>query len=279
MAINWYPGHMKKAHDAIEKALAQVDAVLEIRDARIPQSSRNEQLERLTARKPRIILLNKKDMAQAEETERWMAALRRDGQRAIAVEATRERPARLIYEAAAILLEDQRAKRERRAIINREIRLLVMGIPNVGKSTVINALVERRTAEVGDRPGITKHERWIKTEADLLLLDTPGILPTKLEEARAMRLAFTGAIRDDVLPEQDIGLELIRILMARVPEALAERYHLSGLSDPLEVMEEIARQIGALVKGGEADYTRTARRVIDDYRKMRFGRLTLEPAP
>lgn len=279
MSINWYPGHMKKAHDQIAQSLSQVDAVLEIRDARIPVSSRNEELDALTARKPRIIVLNKKDMADEQATEEWISSLRKDDQRAMAMEATKERPARRIYDVAAGLLSTQRAKRESRAMINREIRLLVMGIPNVGKSTLINAVAKKRTAEVGDRPGITKHERWIKTNANLLLLDTPGIMPTKLEEAQAFHLAFTGAIRDDVLPEQDVGFALIRLLMARASETLAERYQLREMTDPLLVMDEIGRKVGALVKGGEIDYTRTARRVIDDYRKLRFGRMTLEIAP
>ena len=275
MDINWYPGHMKKATDAVKRALPQVQLCLEIRDARIPRSSANQQLGALVAHKKRIIILNKKDLADRSETDQWIRALNREGQIAMALDATDEHPAERIYQAAAALLAEKRDARAQRKIINQEIRMMVFGIPNSGKSTVINAMAKRRTAKVGDRPGITTTEQWIRTDAQLLLLDTPGILPTKLEPEQALHLAFTGAIRDTILPQQDIGLELIRLLMQRDPDVFRRRYGIEA-TKPLEAMEQIGRSIGALLRGGEIEYTRTALRVVDDFRKLRYGAMTLE---
>lgn len=282
MSINWYPGHMKKATDEIREKLSLVDLCCEIRDARIPFSSANDALYRITAKKKHIILLNKKDMADAKETEKWIQALRQKGQTAMAINAAHERPAKALYDCAAALLSEQQNKRKEQLRINREIRLLVYGIPNSGKSTFINAMSGKRSAAVGDRPGFTKNQQWIKTDADLLLLDTPGILPKKLTERQTLHLAFTGAIRDDILPLQDIGYALLDLLMARAPEAVISRYSLSEEEverETIDTMEEIARYTGSLLRGGEVDYTRTAAILLDDFRKLRFGRITLEKAP
>lgn len=281
MSINWYPGHMKKATDEIRDKLSLVDLCCEIRDARIPFSSANEALYRITAKKKHIILLNKKDMADAKETEKWIQALRQKGQTAMAINAVHDRPAKALYDCAADLLAEEQNKRKEQLRINREIRLLVYGIPNSGKSTFINAMSGKRSAAVGDRPGFTKNQQWIKTDADLLLLDTPGILPKKLMERQALHLAFTGAIRDDILPLQDVGYALLDLLMKRAPEAVISRYSLLEESGrkTIDTMEEIARYTGSLLRGGEVDYTRTAAILLDDFRKLRFGKLTLEKAP
>lgn len=282
MSINWYPGHMKKATDEIREKLSLVDLCCEIRDARIPFSSANDALYRITAKKKHIILLNKRDMADAKETEKWIQALRQKGQTAMAINAAHERPAKALYDCAAALLAEEQSKRKEQSRINREIRLLVYGIPNSGKSTFINAMSGKRSAAVGDRPGFTKNQQWIKTDADLLLLDTPGILPKKLTERQAFHLAFTGAIRDDILPLQDIGYALLALLMERAPEAVISRYALSKEEygrKTIDTMEEIARYTGSLLRGGEVDYTRTAAILLDDFRKLRFGRITLETTP
>ncbi len=279
MGINWYPGHMKKATDEIRQKLRQIDLCCEIRDARIPFASANRELAALTKGKKRIIVLNKKDMADPKETERWVQALRGNGQTALAINASKERPAKRLYEEAISLLQEKQEKRLARSIINREVRMLVYGIPNSGKSTFINALSKKRSAAVGDRPGFTKQQQWIKTDADLLLVDTPGILPKKLGETQALHLAFTGAIRDDILPLQDVGYALLTLLLRCAPEAIVSRYALSDASaEPLAVMEAIAQHTGSLLKGGEVDYTRTAQIMIDDFRKLHFGALTLERA-
>lgn len=281
MSINWFPGHMKKATDEIQKKLSLVDLCCEIRDARIPLSSANAELLRLTAKKKRIVILNKKDMADPVETEKWIRVLRQKGQTAIAVNTLHERPAKELYSYAAALLSEEQNKRREQSRINREIRMMVYGIPNSGKSTFINAMSGRRSAAVGDRPGFTKSQQWIKTDADLLLLDTPGILPKKLMERQALYLAFTGAIRDDILPLQDIGYALLALLQKQAPEALASRYSLSQADcseETLAVMEAIARYTGSLLRGGETNYTRTAAILLDDFRKLRFGHLTLEKA-
>lgn len=282
MSINWYPGHMKKATDEIRQKLSLVDLCCEIRDARIPSSSANEALRLLTAKKKHIILLNKKDMADAKETEKWIQALQQKGQTALAINAVHERPAKALYDLAANLLAEEQKKRKEQSRINREIRLLVYGIPNSGKSTFINAMSGKRSAAVGDRPGFTKQQQWIKTDADLLLLDTPGILPKKLTERQSLFLACTGAIRDDILPLQDIGYWLLELLLTLAPKAVTDRYSLAeneGERETLGVMESIARYTGSLLRGGEIDYTRTAAILLDDFRKLRFGRITLESAP
>lgn len=277
MAINWFPGHMKKATDQIKQKWPLIDACVEITDARIPEASRNRELGTLLQGKPRIILLNKRDMAEPEETARWVAAHRKEGQIALSIDALHENPARPIKDAAQRLVQEKSDKRAAQSIVNREIRLLIFGIPNVGKSTLINRMIGRRSAAVGDRPGVTKTDQWLRTPEDLLLLDTPGILPTKLEETAALYLAWTGAIRDDILPMQDLGFELIRFLLVKNPEALLGRYHVeAGTKDPLQVMEAIGRYSGALLRGGEVDYTRTAKLILDAFRKLHFGRITLE---
>lgn len=278
MAINWFPGHMKKAGDEIRKKLKLVDICCEIRDARIPLSSANPHLDKIIKGKKRIIILNKKDMADPVESQKWIDKLRKNDSRALAVDSNREKPAKIIYKMAYDLLKEKMQKQEARGQINPEIRMLVCGIPNVGKSSIINAMALGRKAKVGDRPGITKTQQWIKTDSNLLLLDTPGILHQKLDEDQAYHLAFTGAIRDDVLPLQDVGFSLIKFMIKENSAALIERYKLQDISDPLEVMENIGRGAGALLPGGLVDYDRVGKLVCDDFRKMRLGRYSLEKA-
>lgn len=279
MNINWFPGHMRKALREIERRLPSIDLCCEILDARIPFSSSNPILEELTERKPRLVLLNKADMADPVATKGWISHFERQGQRALAICADRDPLGSRIRKEAEYLLQEKRARERQRGQLRQEIRMLCFGIPNSGKSTLINNLARRRSAKVGDRPGVTQAQQWIKADADLLLMDTPGILWPKFTEEQALHLAFTGAIRDEVLSEQDIGYALLETVRKFDPERLIKRYALPAEASTLEWMEKIARDAGCLFKGGHIDYDRVARRILDDYRKNRWGALSLEEAP
>lgn len=276
MNINWYPGHMKKAADGIREQLKLVDLCCEIVDARIPKSSANVMLEKLTSEKPRLIILSKQDMADPAETNRWIAFLTQKGQKAIAMNVLTDHKTKQIYEAARALVAENMEKRRQKEIMNEELRMLVFGVPNSGKSTFINNLAKRRSAKVGDRPGVTTQRQWIKTDERLVLLDTPGVLWPKLDETQALHLAYTGAIRDEVLELEEVGLSLIKDLMALDAAILERRYDVATEQPALEVMENIGRKTGALLRGGEIDYRRTAKTVLDDFRKARMGRISLE---
>lgn len=278
MNINWFPGHMKKAADAIRDKLKQVDLCCEVIDARIPFSSRNHMLEKLTDQKPRLIILNKRDMADEHETKRWIERLNGGAQRAIALNAQTDKTGDMIYQAAKRLTGDKWHKQEARGIINPEIRMMVFGIPNSGKSTFINNIANRKSAKVGNRPGITTQQQWIRTDVNLYLMDTPGILWHKFTDEQAMHLAYTGAIRDEVLELQEIGFSFIKQLQRVAPQALEARYGVDATDDTLSILEQIAKSIGAFHSGRGCDYHRTAQRILDDFRKVRIGRLTLEPA-
>lgn len=276
MAIQWFPGHMKKALDGVKKVLPLIDLCIEILDARIPASSSNALLEKITERKPRLLLLNKKDMADPRETEKWVQAYRAQGHQALAIDALDQGEANRILADCQALMKASEKNQRQADRFEHELRCLVFGIPNSGKSTVINLLAGRRSAKVGNRPGITTGQQWIKTKSSLVLMDTPGVLWHKFEGDQALHLAFTGAIRDEILPVQDIGYAFLRLLQSRNPDVIQDRYGISPQEDPVRIMEHIAQSIGALYKGGEADYDRVSRRILDDFRKLRLGRVSLE---
>lgn len=276
MKINWFPGHMKKATDTIREQLKLVDLTCEILDARIPRSSANEMLREVTKQKPRLSILNKVDMADEGMTRRWIEALRGENRRVIALDSLHERPVDRIVREASLLLKDELERRKEKGISKAEIRMMVFGIPNSGKSTFINNLAAKRSAKVGNRPGVTTQKQWIRTKSSLLLLDTPGVLWQRLSDEQGLHLAYTGAIRDEILELEDLGFSLIRDLLKSSPDAMKERYGLEDGIEPLAAMEEIARKSGAIRSGGEIDYRKAAQTVLDDFRKGRLGRITLE---
>ena len=275
MNINWFPGHMKKATDRIKIQFDQVDLSCEVLDARIPDSSRNRALEAITASKPRLIILNKADLADPDKTKAWMEALEKKDQSVLALNARDEDFSSLVEKRAKVLCRPILEKRREKGLQNREIRMMVFGIPNSGKSTFINKLSGRKSAKTGDRPGVTTANQWIKTPTDLLLLDTPGIMVKKMGPTQGLHLSWTGAIKEEVLNLQEIGYAFINFMVDHYGEVLADRYDLPAGLSGLEAMDRIGGKMGAIV-GGYTDYDRVSARLLDDFQKGKLGRISLE---
>lgn len=279
MNINWYPGHMKKTMDNIRSSLKLVDIVGEIIDSRIPISSKNPVIDDVLKDKPRIMILNKSDMADENETKKWLSYYRKKGYGAVVVDALHSKGFDKIYSVAKEMLADKFKKLEEKNLSSKTIRMMIVGIPNVGKSTFINSISKRKSAKIGDRPGVTKQVQWIKTKNDLELLDTPGVLWPKFEDERiGLHLAFTGAIKDEIMDIENLAFRFIDELNKRDVNILKNRYNLSedSYEDTLYLMDEIGRNRGAILKKNEIDYFKVANLVFDDFRKVKLGRITLE---
>ena len=279
MNINWYPGHMKKTMDNIRASLKLVDIVGEIIDSRIPISSKNPVIDDVLKDKPRIMILNKSDMADENETKKWLSYYRKKGYGAVVVDALHSKGLDKIYSVAKEMLADKFKKLEEKNLSSKTIRMMIVGIPNVGKSTFINSISKRKSAKIGDRPGVTKQVQWIKTKNDLELLDTPGVLWPKFEDERiGLHLAFTGAIKDEIMDIENLAFRFIDELNKRDVNILKNRYSLSedSYEDILYLMDEIGRNRGAILKKNEIDYFKVANLVFDDFRKVKLGRITLE---
>ncbi len=279
MNINWYPGHMKKTMDNIRSSLKLVDIVGEIIDSRIPISSKNPVIDDVLKDKPRIMILNKSDMADENETKKWLSYYRKKGYGAVVVDALHSKGLDKIYSVAKEMLTDKFKKLEEKNLSAKTIRMMIVGIPNVGKSTFINSISKRKSAKIGDRPGVTKQVQWIKTKNDLELLDTPGVLWPKFEDERiGLHLAFTGAIKDEIMDIENLAFRFIDELNKRDINILKNRYNLSedSYEDTLYLMDEIGRNRGAILKKNEIDYFKVANLVFDDFRKVKLGRITLE---
>lgn len=274
--INWYPGHMKKTRELIQDNLKAVDLTIELVDSRIPVSSRNPIIDELISGKPRIIVLAKSDLADADETSKWCNKLS-------GVEGVRTVMALNLQSGENIkkllkALEAEQAKRDETRSVKRPLRIMIVGVPNVGKSSLINRLTGKRSAQTGDRPGVTKGKQWLTLSNGMQLLDTPGILWPKFEDPDVgLNLAFCGSIKDDILGVQDLGFELIRVLGENYPELLMERYKLDEISEETIVnMDNIALKRGFIMQGRRIDYERTGRTVLDEFRGGKIGRITLE---
>ena len=279
MNINWYPGHMKKTMDNIRASLKLVDIVGEIIDSRIPISSKNPVIDDVLKDKPRIMILNKSDMADENDTKKWLSYYRKKGYGAVVVDALHSKGLDKIYSVAKEMLADKFKKLEEKNLSAKTIRMMIVGIPNVGKSTFINSISKRKSAKIGDRPGVTKQVQWIKTKNDLELLDTPGVLWPKFEDERiGLHLAFTGAIKDEIMDIENLAFRFIDELNKRDVNILKSRYNLSedSYEDTLYLMDEIGRNRGAILKKNEIDYFKVANLVLDDFRKVKLGRITLE---
>lgn len=278
MNIQWYPGHMTKTRRQIEADLKQVDGVCEIVDARIPLSSRNPDIDQLCADKPRIVILNRLDLADPAATKRWAEALGRRGFQAVATDCKTRRGLDAFRPAVQTALREK-LQRDAAKGMNRPCRLMVVGIPNVGKSTFINQISGRRGAKVENRPGVTRGKQWITVDSGLLLLDTPGILWPKFEDPQvALNLAYTGAVKDGVMDLEDLSCRLLSMLWQRYPQALTGRYGLQAEADApgYELLEQIGRRRGFLLARGEVHLERTAQVLLDEFRSGKLGRITLE---
>ncbi len=279
-SIQWFPGHMAKTRRRITEDLKLVDIVAEILDARIPKSSSNPVLRDIIQSKPRIVLLNKSDMADPSVTARWISSYAGGGIKAIPIECKTGKGIPAFYNGVREVLQDRIAAWEQKGMKGRPIRIMVVGIPNVGKSSFINRLVKTGgKAEVQDKPGVTRQNHWFTVGKGFELLDTPGVLWPKFEDPKVgEHLAFTGAVKDDILDKEGLAGKLLELLMGLYPSAVNNRYKLElepGLPG-YEILERIGRRRGMLISGGEIDLDRAANIVLDEYRGGLLGRITLE---
>ncbi|TAH72202.1 MAG: ribosome biogenesis GTPase YlqF [Anaerolineaceae bacterium] len=284
MNVQWYPGHMAKAKRMMQENMKLVDVVIELVDARIPLSSKNPDIDSLTAgNKSRVLLLNKFDMADSKYNEIWKRYFEEKGYHTALINSRNGQGVKqikdIVYKACEAKIERDR----RRGIINRPVRAMVVGIPNVGKSTFINSFVGKASTRTGNKPGVTKGKQWIRLSNKIELLDTPGILWPKFEDPTAgMRLAFIGSINDDIIQMTELSLELILFLNKYYPNAIKERYDIElpnkmeEIKDCVTTLEQIALRRSCLMKGGEPDIDRAAGILLDDFRSVRLGNITLE---
>ena len=287
MNIQWYPGHMTKTRRQIEDDLKHVDIVVEIIDARIPISSRNPDIDSICAGKPRLIVLNRADQADPAWNKRWAAYFRGQGH---AVLETDAKSGTGINQFSAIIqnvLKEQIAKWREKGQVGRPVRAMVVGVPNVGKSTFINKVARKKSAKAGDRPGVTRGKQWVNVDQSLDLLDTPGILWPKFEDERTgMNLAFTGAVKDDIMDVETLGCHMMTLMSEHYSDALKAGYKLSSIPQREDeendiaygyrLLETCAQKRGMRISGGEFDTERMARVLLDEYRAGKLGRFTLE---
>ncbi|MBQ2057871.1 MAG: ribosome biogenesis GTPase YlqF [Oscillospiraceae bacterium] len=278
MNVQWFPGHMAKARRMIKENSAMVDAVCEVVDARIPRSSRNPEVGELVGGKPRMLILNRADQADPALTDRWAENFKAQGLYVIKTDAKSGKGTNAFQNAVRGLLKDKIEYYRERGQTGRLLRIMILGIPNVGKSSFINRVAGRRAAEASDRPGVTRGKQWINIGGGIEMLDTPGLLWPKFEDKEVgEHLAFTGAVKDDILDVETLGARLMRLLASEYPEALAGRYKIeTDTEDGFELLNRAAKKRGFIVSGGETDLERMSRVVLDEFRAGKLGRLTLE---
>lgn len=284
MTIQWFPGHMAKARRQITEKLKLIDVVIELLDARIPLSSRNPMIDEILGDKPRLVLLNKYDLSDPAITDRWVDFFKTKEIQALPIDSTSGQQVQQIIPRCKELLTEKLQRERDKGMRPRAVRSLIVGIPNVGKSTLINRLAGRRAAATGDQPGVTKAQQWIKTGGELELLDTPGVLWPKFEDPNVgMRLAITGAIKDTLLHVEDIAFEAVRYLMKHYSNNIQERYQLDELPTQIEdadevvaLMEQIGRKRGCLRSGGRVDLEKASNVILRDLRSGQLGRISLE---
>lgn len=275
--IQWFPGHMTKTRRLIEADLKMVDAVVEVIDARIPQSSRNPILDELVGNKPRIMLMNKCDVADEKATSEWSAYFYGQGMGVIVCDCRSGKGINKFLPAVKKQLSDVIERRKARGMIGKALRVMVVGIPNVGKSSFINRMANSRKTRVGDRPGVTRGKQWVSIDNDVELLDMPGILWPKFDDKDvAQKLAFTGAVKDEVVDIPMLARALGELLLRDYPELVKARYKITGEGD---ILAEIAKNRGMLVSGGEFDIERAAAALLDEFRGGKIGRITLDRVP
>ena len=282
--VQWFPGHMAKTRRLMQANLRLVDLVVELTEARIPQSSRNPEIDRLLGQKPRMLLLNKSDSADEEETARWLRWYQSRGIPAMAADCRTGKGLGQFLPMVRSVLKEKIAQWEQKGMAGRPIRLMIVGIPNVGKSSLINRLAGSKRAKVEDRPGVTRGKQWVTLAGGVELLDMPGVLWPKFEDPEAgERLAFVGSVKDDVIDVEHLAVRLLEVLAPREGEKIAARYRLSpeavAESEPFDLLELIGRKRGMLLPGGHVNTERAAITVVDEFRGGQWGRITLEPCP
>jgi len=279
MTIQWFPGHMAKARRQVTEKLKLVDIIFELVDARIPYSSRNPMIDEIIQHKPRLVLLNKADMADPRITKDWIQFFDKKGIKALAINSQAGVGMKEIVSASELILKEKFDRMKAKGVVRpRAIRAMIVGIPNAGKSTLINRLAKKNIAKTGNTPGVTKAQQWIKVGKELELLDTPGILWPKFEDQEVgSKLALTGAIKDTILNLQDICIYALRFLEREYPERLKERFQLQYIpEDIVDFFDQIGNRRGCLMGGGEVDYDKVAELVIREFRSELFGPITLE---
>ena len=280
MNIQWYPGHMTKTRRMIEADVKLVDAVCEILDARIPMASRNPDIDAICGNKPRMIILNRIDMADPAMTKRWAEHFRAKGYSVLQTDCKTKKGISGFVPAVRELLAEKLARYAEKGQVGRPLKLMIVGIPNVGKSTFINQVAGRKGAKAENRPGVTRGKQWITVDQGLLLLDTPGILWPKFEDPEVgLHLAYTGAVKDDILDAEELAVRLMELLWARYPQALEDRYKLEALPENpggYALLEAAGRKRGFLLARGEIDTERMARVLLEEFRSCKLGRFTLE---
>lgn len=281
--IQWFPGHMAKTRRLIASNLSLVDAVVEIVDARAPMSSRNPEMDSMTKGKPRMILLNKSDLADDKATQIWINYFRASSAEALAVDCKSGKGLKSMLPAIKTkVLKELMEKRERNGMTGAAIRLMIVGIPNVGKSSMINRMAGSKRAKVEDRPGVTRTKQWVKLDNNTELLDMPGVLWPKFEDqSAAIRLAFTGAISDDILDIETLAMKLLVYLAETYPQSLRQRYKIEFDENDtgLILLEKVGKKRGMMISGGEINTERAAITVLDEFRSGKLGRITLELPP
>lgn len=278
MNIQWFPGHMTKTRKQIGEDIKQVDILYELLDARLPMSSRNPEIDKIAKDRKRMIILNKCDLADPEENVKWKAFFEQMGIPAVLVSCSTGEGINDIYTVSSKILKDVTERRIAKGITGASIKAMIVGIPNVGKSTLINKLSGRAGTKTGDRPGVTKSKQWITVKNKFMLLDTPGILWPKFEDEKVgIRLAFSGAIRDEIMDVEELATYLLDYLKESYPESLAERYNIDDFyRDGYDILEDIGRKRGCMMSGGRVNTERAANLVLDEFRASKLGRITLD---
>ncbi len=278
MQIQWYPGHMTKAKRAMQEDIKLIDLVIELVDARAPLSSRNPDIDELGRQKARLILLNKADLADEACNRQWSQWFQDQGFHVLKINARSGAGFKAINDTVAQACKEKIERDRKRGILNRPVRAMVVGIPNVGKSTFINSFAKKAAAKTGNKPGVTRGNQWIRLNKNLELLDTPGILWPKFEDqAIGLKLALIGSVKDDILNMEELAVELVKLLRSLYPFVMEERYGFSvSEEEPWKALEEIARVRKCLAKGGAYDTEKAAAMLLDDFRNGKLGRITLE---
>lgn len=277
MNYQWYPGHMTKAMRMMQENIKLIDLLIELVDARIPKAGRNPDIDRLGQNKARLILLNKCDLADPAENDRWLEYLSMQGIQAVLIDSRKGTGLKEIRNAVMAACEKKIERDRKRGIINRPVRAMVAGIPNVGKSTFINAYAKKACTKTGNKPGVTKGKQWIRLDKSLELLDTPGVLWPKFEdELTGLHLAMIGTINDEILQTEELACKVILLMQEEYPGRLQDRYQIEEKGDPADVLAEIALKRGCLKKGGEADFDKAAGLLLDEFRSGILGRITIE---